>query len=238
VTGPAAAPPPPGTLLLLIRHAEQATMQRRDPPLSERGERQAERLAERLAALPLTAVVSSHLQRARRTAEAVAARAGLAAEVEEGLEEIRLGEQARWNRYRGLLEPDPDDYVSAALNAVRVLSGARWTGEDGEEPMDSLLERGVAALGRVVERHHGGVIACVSHGGFINAVLGSWTGAERHMWFVPWHTGISSVLLQGDERVLLGLNDATHLSRDQDMLHILAADVVSRRRAVGDGTRP
>ena len=30
-------------------------------------------------------------------------------------------------------------------------------------------------------------------------------------------------------RPILGLNDATHLSRDQDMLHIVAADVVSRR---------
>ncbi|TMD07143.1 MAG: histidine phosphatase family protein [Chloroflexi bacterium] len=187
MTGPAAAPPPPGTLLLLIRHAEQATMQRRDAPLSERGERQALRLAERLAALPLTAVVSSHLKRARRTAEVVADRAALEAEVEEGLEEIHLGEEARWRRYRGMLEPDPDDYVSAALNAVRVLSRARWTGENGEEPIDSLLA------------------------------------------FVPWHTGISSVLLKGDEHVLLGLNDATHLSRDQDMLHIVAADVVSRR---------
>jgi probable phosphoglycerate mutase len=107
VTGPAAAPPPPGTLLLLIRHAEQATMQRRDPPLSQRGERQAERLAERLAALPLTAVVSSHLARARRTAEVVAAKAGLEAEVEEGLEEIRLGEEARWLRYRGCSSPTP-----------------------------------------------------------------------------------------------------------------------------------
>ena len=229
MTGPAAAPPPPGTLLLLIRHAEQATMQRRDAPLSERGERQALRLAERLTALPLTAVVSSHLKRARRTAEVVADRAALEAEVEEGLEEIHLGEEARWRRYRGMLEPDPDDYVSAALNAVRVLSRARWTGENGEEPIDSLLARGTAAIARVVERHHGGVIACVTHGGFINAILGSWTGAERHMWFVPWHTGISSVLLKGDEHVLLGLNDATHLSRDQDMLHIVAADVVSRR---------
>ncbi|HEY2705198.1 MAG TPA: histidine phosphatase family protein [Candidatus Dormibacteraeota bacterium] len=212
-----------------MRHAEQATMQRRDAPLSDRGERQAERLAERLAALPLTAVVSSHLRRARRTAEVVAGRAGLEAEVEEGLEEVRLGEEARWRRYRGLLEPDPDDYVTAALNAVRVLSRARWTGEDGEESLESLLERGLAAIDRVTERHQGGVIACVSHGGFINAVLGSWTGAQRHMWFVPWHTGISSVLIRGDERVLLGLNDATHLGRDQDMLHILAADVVSRR---------
>jgi Histidine phosphatase superfamily (branch 1) len=68
--------------------------------------------------------------------------------------------------------------------------------------MDSLLESGAAALDRVVERRHGGVIACVSHGGFINAVLGSWTGAERHMWFVPWHTGISSVLLQGEALVI------------------------------------
>lgn len=209
-------------------------MQRRDAPLSERGERQALRLAERLAVLPVTAVVSSHLRRARRTAEVVAAQAGLEAEVEEGLEEIGLGEEARWRRYRGLLEPDPDDYVTAALNSVRVLSRTRWTGENGEEPIDSLLARGTAALERVVERHHGGVIACVSHGGFINAVLGAWTGAEAHMWFVPWHTGISSVLLKGDERVLLGVNDATHLSRDQDMLHIVAADVV-RRREAGEG---
>jgi probable phosphoglycerate mutase len=206
-------------------------MQQRDAPLSERGERQAERLAERLAALPLTAVVSSHLQRARRTAETVAARAGLEAEVEEGLEEIRLGEEARWNRYRGMLEPDPDDYVSAALNAVRVLSRARFIGADGEETVESLLERGQAALDRVLARHRGGVIACISHGGFINAILGSWTGATRHMWFVPWHTGISSVMITGDERVLLGINDATHLSRDQDMLHIIAGDVVSRRSA-------
>jgi broad specificity phosphatase PhoE len=229
VSGPAAVPPPPGTLLLLIRHAEQATMLRRDAPLSARGERQAQRLAERLASLPLTAVVSSHLQRARRTAGAVAARAGLEAEVEEGLEEVRLGEAARWNRYRGHLEPDPDDYVTAALNAVRLLSRTSWRGEDGEETLDSLLERGLAAVDRVIRRHPGGVVACVSHGGFINAVLGAWTGAERHMWFVPWHTGISSVLVSGEERILLGVNDASHLGRDEDMLHIVAGDLASRR---------
>ncbi len=232
MTGPAATPPPPGTLLLLIRHAEQGTMQRRDAPLSDRGELQAQRLAERLAALPVTALVSSHLLRARRTAEIVAGRTGLEPEVEEGIEEILLSEDARWRRYRGLLEPDPDDYVSAALTAVRMLPRVRWTGGDGEETHELLLVRGTAAIRRIVERHHGGVVACISHGGFINAMLGSWTGAHRHMWFVPWHTGISSVLVGGDEHVLLGLNDATHLSRDQDMLHIVAAEV-ARRGAAG-----
>jgi broad specificity phosphatase PhoE len=236
VSGPAAVPPPPGTLLLLIRHAEQATMLRRDAPLSARGEGQAERLAARLAALPLTAVVSSHLQRARRTAEAVAARAGLEVEVEEGLEEVRLGEAARWNRYRGHLEPDPDDYVTAALNAVRLLSRTAWRGEHGEETLDSLLERGLAAVDRVVARHHGGVVACVSHGGFINAILGAWTGAQRHMWFVPWHTGISSVLVSGEERILLGVNDASHLGREEDMLHVVAGDLAGRR-GEGSGQR-
>jgi 2,3-bisphosphoglycerate-dependent phosphoglycerate mutase len=203
-------------------------MLRRDAPLSARGERQAERLAARLAALPLSAGVSSHLQRARRTAEAVAARAGLAVEVEEGLEEVRLGEAARWNRYRGHLEPDPDDYVTAALNAVRLLSRTAWLGEDGEETLGSLLERGLAAVDRVIARHPGGVVACVSHGGFINAVLGAWTGAERHMWFVPWHTGISSVLVSGEERILLGVNDASHLGREEDMLHVVAGGLAAR----------
>lgn len=203
-------------------------MQRRDAPLSERGELQARRLAERLAALPVTALVSSHLQRARRTAEIVAARTGLEHEVEDGIQEILLSEDARWRRYRGMLEPDPDDYVSAAMNAVRMLPRVRWTGDAGEETHESLLARGTAAIRRIVERHHGGVIACISHGGFINAMLGSWTGAHRHMWFVPWHTGISSVLISGEEHVLLGLNDATHLSREQDMLHIVASEVASR----------
>lgn len=206
-------------------------MQRRDAPLSERGEVQAQRLAERLAALPVTALVSSHLQRARRTAEIVAARTGLEHEVEDGIQEILLSEDARWRLYRGKLEPDPDDYVSAAMNAVRMLPGVRWTGGAGEETHESLLTRGTAAIRRIVERHQGGVIACISHGGFINAMLGSWTGAHRHMWFVPWHTGISSVLISGEEHALLGLNDATHLSRDQDMLHIVAADVAGRRAA-------
>ena len=69
----------------------------------------------------------------------------------------------------------------------------------------------------------------------INAVLGAWTGAERHMWFVPWHTGISSVLVSGAERILLGVNDASHLDPREDMLQIVAGDLAGRRAGDGRG---
>jgi probable phosphoglycerate mutase len=226
---PASAPPPPPLLLLLIRHAEQATMQVRDAELSARGVRQAERLAERLAHLPLTAVVSSPMRRAFATASAVASVHGLPVETEADLEEVRINEATRTSRYvqrasDARMEPDDGDYARAAMAGVRVVPGIVW-GSDGGETGAELRARVMPAMERVVARHPGGVVACVAHGGVINAVLGEWTGQTRDMWFVPWHTGVSSVLVSGAERVLLGVNDASHLARDEDMLHLVAAHV-------------
>lgn len=204
-----------------------------DAELSARGGRQAERLAERLAHLPLTAVVSSPLRRARQTAEAVAQRKGLEVEIEPDLEEVRITDAIREHRYSvsaaRVLEPDPDDYRTAALGMVRLAPRTRWVGgRDGVESGAELRLRVVAAAERVIARHPAGVVACVAHGGTINALLAVWAGIERDMWFVPWHTGISAVLVSGEQRVLLTVNDASHLAREEDMLHIVASDV--RRR--------
>jgi probable phosphoglycerate mutase len=227
----ASAPPATQLLLLLIRHAEQATLQVRDSELSARGHRQAERLAERLSQLPLTAVVASPLRRAMSTAQAVAAMHGLDVEVEPELQEVRINEATRATRYlrRGddtRMEPEEHDYARAAMAAVRVIPGLVW-GSDGGESGEALRARVMPALESVIARHGGGVVACVLHGGVINAVLGEWAGLSNDMWFVPWHTGISSVLVDGGERVLLGVNDASHLAREEDMLHLVAAHVRS-----------
>ncbi|HEV3124711.1 MAG TPA: histidine phosphatase family protein [Candidatus Dormibacteraeota bacterium] len=225
----AAAPPAPEVLLLLIRHAEQRTMRAPDAELSARGERQAERLAERLAQLPLTGIVSSHLRRAVQTAAAISRRTGIAPEVDEELEEVRISPEARRHRYTvspaAILEPNPDDYTTAALAMVRLAPRTRWRGGGGVEGIEELRRRGLRAVERVIARHHAGVVACVSHGGTINAVLGAWAGVERDMWFVPWHTGVSAVLVNGEHRALLTINDASHLAPDQDMLHIVAGDI-------------
>src|SRR2546425_1226608 len=60
-----------------------------DPPLSELGREQAGRLAARLAAVPVHAVWSSELRRARETAAAIARDRPLAVRTDRRLREVR-----------------------------------------------------------------------------------------------------------------------------------------------------
>jgi serine/threonine-protein phosphatase PGAM5 len=62
------------TTLHLVRHGEAAAGEAGDPGLSERGRRQAEAVAERLATLSVDALVHSDKRRARETAEIIGAR--------------------------------------------------------------------------------------------------------------------------------------------------------------------
>jgi broad specificity phosphatase PhoE len=85
-------------VILLARHGEtdwnvppQRVMGSADVPLNERGREQARALARELAGEGIAAVRSSHLARARETAEVVAAALGLAVEVDERLAESRRG---------------------------------------------------------------------------------------------------------------------------------------------------
>src|SRR5271170_4908420 len=63
------------TQVFLVRHGETAWSKsgqhtgRTDLPLTEQGEAEARRLAERLAAMPFARVLTSPRQRARRTCE-------------------------------------------------------------------------------------------------------------------------------------------------------------------------
>jgi broad specificity phosphatase PhoE len=229
----AAVPPSPDLLLLLVRHAEQRTMRTFDSELSTRGRSQAHRLADRLARIPLTAVVASPLRRAMETATTVATAAGLHVEVEPGLEEVRLDDDSRRRRYTHsaarVLEPRADDYATAAMGMVRLATRMRWESVPGAEDGTAFRSRVTAAIERVITRHHNGVVACVAHGGTINAILGAWAEVERDMWFVPWHTGVSAVLVSGDERVILTVNDASHLDVGEDLLHIVAHGIRGRR---------
>jgi phosphoserine phosphatase len=85
--------------LILVRHGETHWNEKRlvqggdaDIELNDTGLAQAEKLAAFLAAEPITAVLSSPLQRARVTAGIIASRHGLPVEVDERLRELRVGE--------------------------------------------------------------------------------------------------------------------------------------------------
>jgi probable phosphoglycerate mutase len=152
--------------LLLLRHGETAfTAQRRysgrgDIPLTERGLAQARAVADRLAVIPVDAVVTSPLERCVRTAEIVAKGAPIV--VDEDLTECDFGEwegltfadvRARW----------PDEVTRWLASTAAAPPGG--------EALDRVAERVERAVARVRANHPSGVVVLVSHVSPIKLVL-------------------------------------------------------------------
>ena len=133
--------------------------------LNERGRGQAAELAERLAAVPLTACVSSPLERCQETAGAlVAGRDGLGVRTEERLIECGYGD---WTGQR------LDKLVKEPLWQVVQAhpSAARFPGPDGEAMAD-MQRRGVAAIRHWnAELGPDAVYVACSHGDVIKAIV-------------------------------------------------------------------
>ncbi len=164
----AGAQPEPLTTVLL-RHGETPlSVERRfagrgDIPLTEAGVAQARAAARRLAARgPVERIVSSPLQRARRTAAEVAAATGVPAEVDDGWMETDFGE---WEglSFAEALERWPDE-VAAWLKDTSVPP-------PGGESFDETGRRVLAALDRVRAGRVTGTVVVVSHVTPIKTVL-------------------------------------------------------------------
>jgi probable phosphoglycerate mutase len=140
------------TTILLARHGETNWNRERrwqghaPTALNEHGRAQALALAERLAGVELDAVYSSDLPRALQTAEIVAAARGLEPIPEPGLREIDVGSRQ-------------------GLTAAAVGERA-WDGESYE----AHRERVLTAVRRIAERHPGGRLLAVTHGGSLRRV--------------------------------------------------------------------
>jgi probable phosphomutase (TIGR03848 family) len=155
------------TTILLIRHGVTDDVARalsgtaEDVHLNEVGRAQADATARQLAHLRLTAVVSSPLDRARETAEPIAAVHNLTVEIVPALGEFEFGD---WTgRTMPRLEAD-DDWrrFNRARSLTRPPSG---------ELMLEVQSRAVAALLQLSERFPDQVIAAISHGDVIRSAL-------------------------------------------------------------------
>lgn len=101
-------------MIVIVRHGETAlnaarVLQPPDELLNERGIRQAERVAERALSFGASAILCSHLPRARMTAEAISRTTGLPIELEPLLEERNFGvlRGRPWDEVGpGILAPD------------------------------------------------------------------------------------------------------------------------------------
>jgi probable phosphoglycerate mutase len=196
-------------IVYLARHGETAwTLSRQhtgltDLPLTERGERTARRLGERLKALTFTAVLTSPLQRAARTCELAGFKS--VAEVDKDLVEWNYGQ------YEGRR--------TAEIRAER----PDWElFRDGCPGGESPLEVGGRA-DRVVKRVRAvpGNVLIFTSGHFMRVLATSWLGLEPSVnckFFMLSTASLSAVGYEHDvSRPVIRLwNETGHVEMGQD----------------------
>lgn len=194
--------------LLLIRHALPLRVENRDgspadPPLSDSGRRQAERLAAWLARERIDALYASPLRRAVETAEPLARARSLEIRIEPRIIEMDW----RSDSYVPLDELKRSDYARWR----ELMAGGLTAGVD----LDAFRRSVVDGLEDVIAANGGGRVAVVCHGGVINAWAAHVLEIERPLFFDPVYTSISRFLAAGSgERSVASLNEASHLQAE------------------------
>ena len=207
------------TTIYLIRHCEAAgNVGRRfqghiDADITENGRRQLELLAERFRELPLDAVYSSPLLRARLTAEAVNRHHGLPVMLDDRLMEINGGlwEGRPWAELPALFPQASADWQEAPW---------RFSAPEGEA-MTAVYERMRRALTDIAAAHPGGTVAAASHGCAIrNALCWAHGWPIEHLNEVAWcdNTAVAVLEFDGTQPRLGLFNDASHLNEDLSTL--------------------
>ena len=165
--------------------------------LNATGRRQARTLADMLEHAPLVAVYSSPVDRALETAAALAGRIGLKVRISPGLEELDYG---AWTGRT--LESLSDDPVWRRFNVRR---GATRI-PDGES-MAEVVARAGRALAGMQREHEDGLVAAVTHGDVIRALLAHYLGMRLdHMLRLEVAPASVSVIRFAPEPRVMGVN--------------------------------
>jgi len=189
------------TSIYLIRHPEPqggagVCYGALDLPLSEKGIRQAQALAESLREKGFAAVYTSPLQRCRRAAELLAARCEI-------VDDLRELDHGAWEgrTYDEIAASDPGRYREWMERPCEV----RFP--DGESLAD-LRERVLAAAAGIRSRHDGQAIAIVTHIGPIRVLLAEALGMPLENMFrmVQSYAGINLIRYSGGTMVLEFMN--------------------------------
>ena len=154
-------------MLVLVRHGEtdwnavNRFQGHADPPLNETGRAQARALAAELRREVFAALYTSPLQRAAETAAIIGHQQVLEPRPDDALKEVDVGS---WS---GLTREEVEQRYPAGF--------ARWLeyghGWDDGETYHELGDRVVTGLTRIAERHDGGDVLMITHGGPIRSAL-------------------------------------------------------------------
>jgi probable phosphoglycerate mutase len=194
------------TRLLLVRHAEsEANAQQMmqgwsDAPLSQRGEEQAQQLAQWFHANNpgAEALFASPLQRAYQTAQAVGESLGLPVQVRQGLRELGLGKL--------------EDVDEATM--ITALQDPHFEQTYGVETLPVFCERVLGTLYGIMTMHEGGTLIVVAHGGVVGVVLSYWLDRDlSRTWthYYTHNTAVNELIISPQQVELQQYNGIDHL---------------------------
>ena len=200
------------TELILIRHGEtdwnvQGRFQGQiDVPLNALGQRQAQRVAERMARERVDVLYCSDLLRTRQTAEPAAQKLQLQAAPDAGLRE----------QHFGILEGLSFDEVQTRHPrqlADWLLYDPDYALPEGES-VRSFHARVVGAVQALAARHAGQTLAVVTHGGVLDMVFRTVHGLPLHgprNCPIP-NAGLNRLRVRGERIEIVNWADDAHLA--------------------------
>lgn len=160
------------TRLILTRHGETdhnkngIIQGQLDTDLNDAGIEQARKLSERLRDEDISAVYSSNLNRAQKTAEIIAGPHNIEVETVSELME----------RNYGVLEGEHREKRQQLVEATGS-AWHNWSPEDGEHLSD-VSQRTIPVVEEIRKQHHGETVVVVAHGSVNKSILATLIGAD------------------------------------------------------------
>lgn len=200
------------TTLLFVRHGqtdwnvEKKWQGHEDRPLNEMGKMQATALANRLATWPISAIVSSDLQRCAQTAQVVGKAVGLEPIFDPIWRERDLGV------FSGMTSAEAKEAYPQAWQDAELKRGM-VDPPDGEKTVD-LRKRGYAAYEKVVAEYANKMVMVVSHGGLLHTLIAQLIEIPDDKYgriSQRGNTGLSIIEVKDNIPTLVRLNDTSHL---------------------------
>ena len=195
--------------LVIVRHAEPVRVeahetngQPADPHLTERGHRQARRLADWLSHERYDAILVSPKLRAIETAMPVA--------IALSMPTIVVDELIEYDSSADEYIPIEEMQASGDPRFTAMVEG-RWEEFGGEAP-EIFRARISDTLDTIINKYAGQRVLAVCHGGVVNVALAIVAGLDRHLWFRPDYTSISRVVAsRSGIRSVQSINETGHL---------------------------
>jgi probable phosphomutase (TIGR03848 family) len=201
---------PKPTLVLLVRHGHTPTTGKLLPGrakglhLSDDGRKQAQGVADRIAALSkLHAVYASPLERTRETAAPIAKAHGLRVQHDKGLLELNIGEWTGWE-LKQAAKTEEWKTVQTRPSAFRFPGG---------ESFLEMQSRIVDAIERIRAKHPGETVVVVSHADPIKAAAADAVGTPLDLFqrIVISPCSVTAILYGDSSPIALTVNSTGDL---------------------------